>query len=125
MRAIYQNRRDTLVSENGKHLGDLLTIVNADAGMHLTARLPAGFDDVEVVRLARARDISAIALSTCYMANIGDPGLVLGFGGVPEADIIRDVVRSPDGIHRRCARFLVPEEAGSLRQVAAVEYLIL
>jgi GntR family transcriptional regulator/MocR family aminotransferase len=91
MRAIYQDRRDTLVSEIEKHLGGLLTIVNADAGMHLTARLPRGFDDVEVVRLARARGISAIALSTCYMANIGDPGLVLGFGGVPEADIIRGV----------------------------------
>ena len=91
MRAIYQARRDTLVSEIGKHLGDWLTIVNADAGMHLTARLPKGFDDVEVVRLARARGISAIALSTCYVANRGDPGLVLGFGGVPEADIARGV----------------------------------
>jgi GntR family transcriptional regulator/MocR family aminotransferase len=91
MRAIYQSRRDTLVSEIEKHLGGLLTIVNADAGMHLTARLPRSFDDVEVVRLARARGISAIALSTCYMANTRDPGLVLGFGGVPEAEIIRGV----------------------------------
>jgi GntR family transcriptional regulator/MocR family aminotransferase len=91
MRAIYQGRRDTLVSEIEKYLGDVMTIVNADAGMHLTARLPQGFDDVEVVRLARARDISAIALSTCYAANNGEPGLVLGFGGVPEAQIIRGV----------------------------------
>jgi GntR family transcriptional regulator / MocR family aminotransferase len=91
MRAIYQSRRDTLVSEIGKHLGHLLTIVNAEAGMHLTARLPKRFDDVEIVRLARARGISAIALSTCYMANNGDPGLVLGFGGVPESDIVRGV----------------------------------
>lgn len=91
MRAIYQSRRDTLASEIEKHLGGVLTIVNADAGMHLTARLPTGIDDVEVVRLARTRGISAIALSACYVANTGDPGLVLGFGGVPEADIIRGV----------------------------------
>jgi GntR family transcriptional regulator/MocR family aminotransferase len=91
MRAIYQSRRDTLVSEIRKHLGDVLAIVNADAGMHLTARLPKGFDDVEVVRLARALGISAIALSTCYVEPSGDPGLVLGFGGVPEADITRGV----------------------------------
>jgi GntR family transcriptional regulator/MocR family aminotransferase len=91
MRAIYQNRRDTLVSEIEKHLGDLLTIVNADAGMHLTARMPKGVDDVEVVRLARARGISAIALSTCYMADTREPGLVLGFGGVPEPEIMRGV----------------------------------
>jgi GntR family transcriptional regulator/MocR family aminotransferase len=91
MRAIYQSRRDTLVSEIEKHLGDVLTIVNADAGMHLTVRLPTDIDDVDVVRLARTQGVSAIALSTCYVANTGDPGLVLGFGGVPEADIIRGV----------------------------------
>lgn len=91
MRAIYQGRRDTLVSEIEKQLSGLLTIVNADAGMHLTARLPKEFDDVETVRLARARGISAIALSTCYVENTGDPGLVLGFGGIPEADIVRGV----------------------------------
>ena len=91
MRAIYQGRRDTLVSEIEKHLGDVLTIVNTDAGMHLTARLPQGFDDVEIVRLALARGISSIALSTCYVANSGDRGLVLGFGGVPEAEIVRGV----------------------------------
>jgi GntR family transcriptional regulator/MocR family aminotransferase len=91
MRAIYQSRRDSLVTAIGKHLGHLLTIVNAEAGMHLTARLPAGFDDVEVVRRARSRGISAIALSTCYVANSRDPGLILGFGGVPEADIMQGV----------------------------------
>lgn len=91
MRAIYQSRRDTLVREIDKHLGTWLTVVNSDAGMHLTARLPANLDDVEVVRLARDRGISAIALSSCYMTNTGSPGLVLGFGGIPEADIIRGV----------------------------------
>jgi GntR family transcriptional regulator/MocR family aminotransferase len=91
MRAIYQSRRDALVAAVGKHLGGVLTVVNAEAGMHLTARLPPGVDDVEVVRLARARGISAIALSTCYVANRDDPGLVLGFGGIPPADIVRGV----------------------------------
>ncbi|UHQ24213.1 PLP-dependent aminotransferase family protein [Lysobacter sp. 5GHs7-4] len=91
MRAIYQGRRDALVREIDQHLRGLLTIVNADAGMHLTARLPAGFDDAEVVRLARARGISAIALSSCYATDAADPGLILGFGGVSEAEIVRGV----------------------------------
>jgi GntR family transcriptional regulator/MocR family aminotransferase len=91
MRAIYQTRRDALVREIGQQLGDVLAIINADAGMHLTARLPKGFDDVEVVCRLRERGISAIALSTCYAANTRDTGLVLGFGGVPEKDIVRGV----------------------------------
>ncbi|KRD30117.1 hypothetical protein ASE35_18545 [Lysobacter sp. Root916] len=91
MRAIYQGRRDALVAEIQARLSGVLSIVNADAGMHLTARLPAGYDDAEVVRRARTRGISAIALSSCYVADSRDPGLVLGFGGVPEADIVRGV----------------------------------
>jgi GntR family transcriptional regulator/MocR family aminotransferase len=91
MRAIYQTRRDTLVREIGKQLRDVLTIVNADAGMHLTGRLSKGSDDVELVRVARERGISAIALSTCYRGNLRDPGLVLGFGGIAEKDIVRGV----------------------------------
>ena len=84
MRAIYLKRRDALVEEIRRRLGDTLTIVNADAGMHLTAWLPAHIDDREVVRGAARRGISAIALSTCYAGKAAKPGLVLGFGGTPE-----------------------------------------
>jgi GntR family transcriptional regulator/MocR family aminotransferase len=84
MRAIYLKRRDALVEGIRRRLGDTLTVVNADAGMHLTAWLPAHIDDREVVRCAARRGISAIALSTCYAGKAARPGLVLGFGGTPE-----------------------------------------
>ena len=88
MRAIYQKRRDALVEAIRRRLDGVLTIVNADAGMHLTAWLPAGTDDREVARHAAVRGISATALSSCYSGRTSRPGLVLGFGGISEEAIV-------------------------------------
>lgn len=88
MRAIYQGRRDALVEAIRRRLDGILTIVNADAGMHLTAWLPAGIDDREVARYAAVRGISATALSSCYAGKPSRPGLVLGFGSIAGKAIV-------------------------------------
>ncbi len=91
MRAVYLKRRDALVEEIRQRLDGTLTIVNADAGMHLTAWLPAHIDDREVVRRAATRGISAIALSSCYAGKASKSGLVLGFGGAAEEVLVQTV----------------------------------
>ncbi len=88
MRAIYQGRRDALVEAIRRRLDGILTIVNADAGMHLAAWLPAGIDDREVARHAAMRGISATALSSCYAGKSRRPGLVLGFGSIAEEAVV-------------------------------------
>jgi GntR family transcriptional regulator/MocR family aminotransferase len=103
MRKLYLGRRNALVERLQARLGDLLTIHGADAGLHLTAFLPPGFDDREVLRVAAARGVTATALSTCYAGRRARSGLVLGFGGSDERrlgeavetlrGVIRDVVR--------------------------------
>ena len=50
MRKLYLGRRDALVERIRARLGDVLTIHCADAGLHLSAFLPAGVDDREVLR---------------------------------------------------------------------------
>jgi GntR family transcriptional regulator/MocR family aminotransferase len=105
MRLIYQQRRDALVGAIRRRLGDRLEIVNADAGMHLCARLAPGTDDVSVVERAAARGLSPIALSTCFVDGATRPGLVLGFGGSMETQIVRSVDILADAI----------EEAGRRR----------
>lgn len=91
MRAVYLSRRDALVKGIQERLHHLLSIANSDAGMHLTAWLPPGIDDRDVVRRAAARGISATALSSCYAGKAPRTGLVLGFGGADEAQIGRAV----------------------------------
>ena len=90
-RAVYLQRRDALVEAIRRRLGETLSVVNADAGMHLTAWLPPDVDDREVVKCAVERRISVSALSTCYSGSAARSGLILGFGGTDEARLVRAV----------------------------------
>jgi GntR family transcriptional regulator/MocR family aminotransferase len=102
MRTIYLARRNCLLESLRRHAGDVLTIGNADAGLHLPAFLPPGVDDRQVVGAAKERGISAMALSECYRGPGSRSGLILGFGGADEglidgavktmAEVIRDVM---------------------------------
>ena len=84
MRKLYLGRRNALVERLRARLGDCLTIHSADAGLHLSAFLPRGVDDREVLRRAAARGITATALSACYAGRRSRSGLILGFGGSDE-----------------------------------------
>jgi GntR family transcriptional regulator/MocR family aminotransferase len=87
MRSVYLRRRDALVEGLGRHLGELLKPCNADAGLHLSAFLPRGMDDLEIVRRCAQRGINASPLSACYMSRRPKSGLILGFGGSDESRI--------------------------------------
>jgi GntR family transcriptional regulator/MocR family aminotransferase len=89
MRAIYLSRRNALVESLSLYLGELLKPYNTDAGLHLSAFLPEGLDDREVVRRAAQRGISTTPLSTCYVGTRSKSGLILGFGGAAEGQISR------------------------------------
>jgi GntR family transcriptional regulator/MocR family aminotransferase len=99
MRLLYLGRRNALVERLQARLGDLLTIHNADAGLHLSAFLPPGMDDREVLRRAARRGVTGTALSSCYAGRRTRSGLVLGFGGSDErqlrgaVDTLTDVIR--------------------------------
>jgi GntR family transcriptional regulator/MocR family aminotransferase len=81
MRGVYRDRRDALLTGLARHCGDRLTVVNAEAGLHLAALLNVGMSDEEVVDRMAARGLTATALSACYAGPAGRSGLLLGFGG--------------------------------------------
>jgi GntR family transcriptional regulator / MocR family aminotransferase len=90
MRRLYRSRRDTLIAALREHLGDLVTIGPADAGIHLLARLPSGVDDVALVESAERHGIECNPLSPHYQ-HAPQPGLLLGFGGMPEEQLAEGV----------------------------------
>jgi GntR family transcriptional regulator/MocR family aminotransferase len=90
MRRLYRTRRDALVTALREHLGDLVAIGPADAGIHLLARLPAGVDDVALVAEAHHQGIACMPLSPHYQ-GAAQPGLLLGFGGMPEERLAEGV----------------------------------
>jgi GntR family transcriptional regulator/MocR family aminotransferase len=105
MRLTYLDRRNALLKALSDHIGEFLTPYNTDAGLHLSAFLPRGFDDREVVRKAMQHGISATALSTCYAGRQSRSGLILGFGGANPrrirvaaqtlGKVIRDLANKP------------------------------
>jgi len=90
MRRLYRGRRDALTSALHEHLGDLITIGPADAGIHLLARLPDGVNDMALVAEAYHHGIACMPLSPHYQGP-AQPGLLLGFGGMPEERLAEGV----------------------------------
>ena len=80
MRSAYMERRDALLRGLASHCGDLLTVHNSDAGLHVTALLRPGLDDHDVVARLAQRGLAAIPLSRSYVGPARQQGLLLGFG---------------------------------------------
>lgn len=88
MHTLYVHRRQALLDGLARHCDGLLEVHNADAGLHLSAFLPRGVSDVDVVRRMAERRLTAMALSSCYLGSDRRNGLLLGFGGFPERALV-------------------------------------
>ncbi|MEP7000806.1 MAG: PLP-dependent aminotransferase family protein [bacterium] len=87
MRTLYLSRRKALLAGLARHCDGLLTVHNADAGLHIATLLANGVNDVAVVERMVQRGLTATALSTCYAGSATRSGLLLGFGGWSERRI--------------------------------------
>jgi GntR family transcriptional regulator/MocR family aminotransferase len=103
MRVVYRERRDALLDGLARHCDGLLTLHNADAGLHVATILPPGVDDVDVVTRMRARGLAATPLSKCYIARRAKRGLLLGFAGA-DAPALRSATRTLGDVLRTVAR---------------------
>jgi GntR family transcriptional regulator/MocR family aminotransferase len=81
MRGVYLERRDALLTGLTRHCTGRLTVVNAEAGLHIAVLLNSGLDDEDIVHCMAARGLTATALSSCYAGPARQSGLLLGFGG--------------------------------------------
>ncbi len=91
VRRIYRARRDALVEALHVELGDVLAVGPAEAGIHLLAGLPDGTGDIAIADAARQAGIALSPLSPHYRHD-PRPGLLLGFGAMPE-ERLREGVR--------------------------------
>jgi GntR family transcriptional regulator/MocR family aminotransferase len=92
MRMLYILRRTALVEAIRQRLSDKLTVIGAEAGMHLVALLPRGVSDVAISLRAAEMGVSAMPLSSCYAKPPLVGGLILGYGGT-DARQIHDGIR--------------------------------
>ncbi|WP_256744064.1 aminotransferase-like domain-containing protein, partial [Cronobacter sakazakii] len=85
MRLLYGRRRACLTTLITRYLGpEALSDFSDNAGLHLVLNLPDDADDVEIARLANARDILVRPLSRYYLTENRRRGLLMGFACVAE-----------------------------------------
>src|SRR5260370_35571080 len=91
MRPIYAERRCVLIAELERQLGDNLTIMGDQAGMHMAIFLPPGRDDRKIAATAARQSLWLSALSSSYAERGPRHGFVLGFGNAKAREIPKAV----------------------------------
>lgn len=104
MRMLYMERRDTLVNAIQSHLGGVIQVVGAEAGMHLAVLLPIGINDVVISKIAAENQISAMPLSSCYVTPPTQGGLVLGYSGFNNRQIQDGIAKLASIIKRHTSQ---------------------
>lgn len=89
MRRKYQARRDVLINLLQQELGNLVYLEGLDTGLHIVVYLPTSLNDQAIAAAAYEHGIRLSSLSHYATENTARPGLILGFGDVDQADILR------------------------------------
>lgn len=87
VRAIYGRRREIMLQHIHDRLACFLDGPPGEAGMHLLVYLRREFDDATVARRAAARGIACQPLAQFHTGPTNRRGLILGFAGIPDAEI--------------------------------------
>jgi GntR family transcriptional regulator/MocR family aminotransferase len=85
MRPIYRGRRDALLAALARRLPELRP-VGASAGLHVLAWLPPDVDEAAVLGDALHAGVGVAGLASRRVAP-GPPGLIFGYGAIPERSI--------------------------------------
>lgn len=93
MRQLYAERRSALVAAIRGTLGAALQVQGDQAGVHLVATLAKTLGDRSIALRAAEAGLWVMPLSSCYFGRPTRHGLVLGYGGVPAADVPEAVDR--------------------------------
>jgi GntR family transcriptional regulator / MocR family aminotransferase len=88
MHGVYVRRRSALLEGLRRECAGLLTVHNADAGLHVSTFLADSLEDRDVVARMARMDLVASPLSSCYAGPHPRSGLLLGFGGSDETELL-------------------------------------
>ncbi len=88
MRLLYLSRRDAVLEGLDRYCQGVLTVHNADAGLHVATLLTGALRDGDVLSHMLARGLTAHRLSMCYVGGKPRQGLLLGFGGFDEKQLL-------------------------------------
>lgn len=87
MKALYDGRRQTLVRSLITYLGDRVTIMGENAGMHLMVRLSTNLSDRTLIERAAGVGVGLVSARQYYLENIPTCEFVLGYADLDAAEI--------------------------------------
>jgi GntR family transcriptional regulator / MocR family aminotransferase len=93
IRQLHAERQAVLMKAAGDYLQGLLEVSPSPAGLHLVGMLPAGQDDRFASRAAAEHDVRAAALSEYTILTPRPPGLLLGYTGFTNDQLVSGVER--------------------------------
>jgi GntR family transcriptional regulator / MocR family aminotransferase len=91
-RRVYTERQALLRDELRRQAPPSMSLLPSHAGLHLTLIAPSAPPDEEILARAEDGDLHVAALRRTYRYSRPRPGIILGFGAVPTADV-PDAVR--------------------------------
>jgi GntR family transcriptional regulator / MocR family aminotransferase len=100
MRNKYQARHERIRETLDRSADAWLRPLPSQAGMHLTALLPAG-TPTDTLALARKAWVAGVALDPLSLTYCGPPtlaGFILGYGAIPRSRIAEGLARLRDGL---------------------------
>ena len=94
-RKLYAERQGQLIQALNREASGLLSASPHDAGMHLVANINSecGLSDQGISHLARGIGLAVPALSGFFEGRKNRQGLILGYAGLTEKEINKDVKR--------------------------------
>jgi GntR family transcriptional regulator / MocR family aminotransferase len=111
-RDVYRRRRDVLLTELGKALGDKLKMMGEHAGFHFVLWLPAESDEKQIVDSLRCQGVYVEGLSEFTRIHRMPPAIVIGYASLRYERILETA--------RLVAKALSTEMAETLSPAASV-----
>jgi GntR family transcriptional regulator/MocR family aminotransferase len=91
MRVEYKRRRASLLEAIGGRLSTWLTPLDSTCGLHISARVNAGYDIDSLCRVADEEGVGIYRGDTFSSAGRASNMLVFGFGGTPVHEITKGI----------------------------------
>ena len=92
-RVLCGERRAAMTDALQRELGNVLQVRGDEAGMYLSATLERGLRDRDIAERAAQEGLWVAPLSEAYLGRPSRQGLMLGYGGTSEREILSGVSR--------------------------------
>jgi GntR family transcriptional regulator/MocR family aminotransferase len=89
MRTVYRKRQNTLISSIKKYMGNQVTIIGEESGLHILLHVKNDMPEKQLIETAMKHKVKVYPTSVYFSQPNHDqrPMILLGFGGLTESEI--------------------------------------